>query len=289
MASACATGTGLYDDLRAIGAFCRERELWFHVDGAHGASALLSDRHRGLLDGIDQADSMVWDAHKMLRTSSLCAAVLVRRARDLPGAFRQDASYLFYEDSGELDIIDRAVECTKAPLGVKLFLNLAWRGERGLGDYVADQYDKALRFWELIGERPGFECPYRPESNILCFRFGRDSDLQVAIRERLIASGEFHLSSVELGGERYLRIVVMNPATDEAHDRAAARGDRARGLVAQLGTPAHHLLLELRGHRRVHRRLLVLLERLAPDLAARADSVATSNSDTVMYRYEYVL
>jgi L-2,4-diaminobutyrate decarboxylase len=215
VASACATGTGLYDDLRAIGAFCLERELWFHVDGAHGASALLSDRHRGLLDGVELADSMVWDAHKMLRTSSLCAAVLVRQARDLPGAFRQEASYLFYEDAGEIDIIDRAVECTKAPLGVKLFLNLAWRGERGLGDYVADQYDKALRFWELIGERPGFECPYRPESNILCFRFGTDSDLQVAIRERLIASGEFHLSSVELGGERYLRIVVMNPATDE--------------------------------------------------------------------------
>ncbi len=81
---------------------------------------------------------------------------------------------------------------------------------------MADQYDKALRFWELIGARPGFECPYRPESNILCFRYGRDSQLQVAIRERLIASGEFHLSSVELGGERYLRIVVMNPATDEA-------------------------------------------------------------------------
>jgi L-2,4-diaminobutyrate decarboxylase len=81
---------------------------------------------------------------------------------------------------------------------------------------VAGQCDKALHFWELIGERPGFECPYRPESNILCFRFGRDSDLQVAIRDRLIASGEFHLSSVELDGERYLRMVVMNPATDEA-------------------------------------------------------------------------
>jgi L-2,4-diaminobutyrate decarboxylase len=216
VADACATGTGLYDDLRAIGAFCREHDLWFHVDGAHGASALLSDRHRGLLDGIELADSIVWDAHKMLRTSSLCAAVLVRRARDLPGAFRQEASYLFYEHSGEIDIIDRAVECTKAPLGVKLFFNLAWRGERGLGEYVADQYDKALRFWELIGERPGFECPYRPETNILCFRFGRDSGLQVAVRDRLISGGEFHLSSVELGGERYLRMVVMNPATDEA-------------------------------------------------------------------------
>ena len=216
VASACATGTGLHDDLEAIGAFCREHGLWFHVDGAHGASALLSPRYRSLLDGIEQADSVIWDAHKMLRTSSLCAAVLVREDRDLPAAFQQKASYLFYEETDDPDILDRAIECTKAPLGVKLFMNLAWRGEAGLGDYVAERYDKARRFHDLIAARPGFECPYVPESNILCFRYGSDSDLQLAIRERLIESGEFHLSSVELGGERHLRIVVMNPATDEA-------------------------------------------------------------------------
>jgi L-2,4-diaminobutyrate decarboxylase len=217
VASACATGTGLYDDLRPIGAFCRERELWFHVDGAHGASALLSDRHRGLLDGIDQADSMVWDAHKMLRTSSLCAAVLLRRGGDLMDAFHQEASYLFYDEQTDagVDLIPRAVECTKAELGLKLFLNLAWRGERGLGEYVAERYDRTLRFYDLIRSRPGFECPYRPESNILCFRHGRDSGRQVAIRERLLAGGDFHLSSTEIGGERYLRITVMAPATDD--------------------------------------------------------------------------
>jgi L-2,4-diaminobutyrate decarboxylase len=216
VADACATGTGLYDDLQAIAAFCREHDLWLHVDGAHGASALLSPRHRHLLDGIEQADSVVWDAHKMLRTSALCASVLVRRARDLPGAFQQEASYLFYEVDASPDIIDRAIECTKAPLGVKLFLNLAWRGEAGLGDYVADTYDRAQRFHDIIAARPGFECPYRPESNILCFRHGADSRLQLEIRERLIDSGEFHLSSVELGGHRYLRIVVMSPSTDDA-------------------------------------------------------------------------
>jgi L-2,4-diaminobutyrate decarboxylase len=216
VADACATGTGLYDDLESIGAFAREHDLWLHVDGAHGASALLSPRHRHLLAGIEQADSVVWDAHKMLRTSALCASVLVRRARDLPGAFQQEASYLFYEVDASPDIIDRAIECTKAPLGVKLFLNLAWRGETGLGDYVADTYDRAARFHDIIAARPGFEVPYRPESNILCFRYGSDSQAQLEIRERLIESGEFHLSSVELGGRRHLRIVVMSPSTDDA-------------------------------------------------------------------------
>ncbi|GGO74403.1 pyridoxal phosphate-dependent decarboxylase family protein [Nonomuraea cavernae] len=212
VASACATGTGLHDDLRTLGAWCRERGVWFHVDGAHGASALLSDRHRHLLDGIDQADSVIWDAHKMLRTSSLAAAVLVREEGDLDAAFRQQASYLFYGDQG-FDLIGRTVECTKAELGLKIFLNLAWRGERGLGDYVARQYATAHRFWELAARRPAFDLPYEPESNIVCFRYG-DAD-QAAIRERLLLDGSFHLTSTELGGARHLRVTVMAPATDD--------------------------------------------------------------------------
>jgi L-2,4-diaminobutyrate decarboxylase len=218
VAAACATSTGLHDDLAAIGRFCRERGIWFHVDAAHGASALLSPDHRHLLRGIDQADSVVWDAHKMLRTSSVCAAVLVRESPRLDAAFQQRAAYLIYEDAEAAgpDLLGRQVECTKAPLGFKVFLNLAFRGERGLGEYVARQYDKTLRFWKLISAREGFKCLCRPESNILCFRYGDDAALQVELRERLLAEGRFHLSSTEVGGERWLRISVMAPATSEA-------------------------------------------------------------------------
>jgi L-2,4-diaminobutyrate decarboxylase len=218
VAASCATSTGLHDDLEAVGQFCERHGIWFHVDGAHGASALLSSRHRDLIRGIERADSVVWDAHKMLRTSSVCAAVLVRDVALLDAAFQQRASYLIYEDAADSgpDLVGRQVECTKSPLGLKVFLNLAWRGERSLGDYVAGQYDKTLRFWELIEARRGFECLSRPESNILCFRYGRDPALQVALRERLLAEGRFHLSSTEVDGERWLRMAVMAPATDEA-------------------------------------------------------------------------
>jgi L-2,4-diaminobutyrate decarboxylase len=217
VAAACATSTGLHDDLEAVGRFCRARGIWFHVDAAHGASALLSPAHRGLLRGIEQSDSVVWDAHKMLRTSSLCAAILVRDLRRLDAAFQQSASYLIYGE-GEAagpDLLGRQVECTKAPLGLKVFMNLAWRGERGLGEYVAAQYDRTLRFWELISAREGFECLCRPESNILCFRYGGDDALQVDLRERLLAEGRFHLSSTEVSGVRWLRMSVMAPASSE--------------------------------------------------------------------------
>jgi L-2,4-diaminobutyrate decarboxylase len=245
VAAACATSTGLHDDLEAIGRFCREHGIWFHVDAAHGASALLSPDYRNLLRGIEGADSVIWDAHKMLRTASLCAAVLVREAPRLDAAFHQQASYLFYEDSQVAgpDLLGRQVECTKAPLGLKVFLNLAFRGEAGIGRYVAGQYDKTRRFFDLISARPGFECLCPPESNILCFRYGRDAGHQVALREALLAEGRFHLSSTEVAGERWLRMTVMAPSTGEetierlldAIERLAPRLER--GLHHPAGQP----------------------------------------------------
>jgi L-2,4-diaminobutyrate decarboxylase len=217
VAAACATSTGLHDDLEAVGSFCREHGIWFHVDAAHGAPALLSPSHKHLLRGIEHADSVIWDAHKMMRTSSIAAAVLVREARRLEAAFRQKAAYLIYEDSGEAgpSLLERQVECTKAPLGMRIFMNLAFRGQEGIGRYVGEQYDKTLRFWEQVSARQGFECLSRPESNILCFRYGRDSQLQVQLRERLLRERRFHLSSTVVHGERWLRMSVMAPATSE--------------------------------------------------------------------------
>lgn len=217
VAASCATSTGLHDDLDAIGAFCREHGIWFHVDAAHGAPALLSPAHRDLLRGIEHADSAIWDAHKMMRTPALAAAVLLREGWRLEAAFRQKAAYLIYEDSEEAgpSLLERQVECTKAPMGMRIFMNLAFRGEDGIGRYVADRYDRTLRFWELIEARRGFECLSRPESNILCFRYGRDPGLQVRLREQLLAEKRFHLSSTVVNGERWLRMTVTAPATSE--------------------------------------------------------------------------
>jgi len=215
VAVAPATSTGLHDDLNAIGLFCTEHGIWLHVDAAHGGSALLSEQYRHLLAGIELADSVVWDAHKMLRTSGLCAAVLVRRGPDLPAAFQQRGDYVFDDrDPVGFDLLDRALETTKTTLGLKLFLSLAWAGERGLGDYVGSRYDLALRFHEVLSSEPGVSCPYVPESNIVCFRVGNGD--QLALLDRLTADGRLHFGSTTIDGDRYLRLVVTAPDTDEA-------------------------------------------------------------------------
>ena len=214
VANACSTALGLYDRLREIGAVCREEGVWLHVDGAHGGSALLSARTRGLLDGVELADSMVWDAHKLMRTPTLCAAVLLRDGRDLDAAFRQEASYLFHDKAQPgVDFIHRTVECTKAGLGLRFFAVLAALGEEGLAKYVERQTDLAREAHAWISGLPGFECAAAPESNILCFRAAAPDAVQIAARDALIAEGSFHLSTAEVHGRRWLRAAFMNPHT----------------------------------------------------------------------------
>lgn len=225
VANACCTATGTYEPLREIAGVCRERGLWLHVDGAHGASALLSEKHRRRLDGIELADSVTWDAHKLLRVPGLCTAVLARDAHTLDTAFQQDASYLFHDkEQPGFDAIHRTVECTKASLGLRMFTVLAAMGEKGLAAYVDALFEVTLEAYRLFSSLPGVVCPVEPQSNILCFRVPGDDVTQLRVRDRLLADGDFHISTAIVGGLRHLRIVVTSPATTLADlERLASR------------------------------------------------------------------
>ncbi|HEX3080704.1 MAG TPA: pyridoxal-dependent decarboxylase [Puia sp.] len=216
VASACATSTGLYDPIDVIADFCLENKLWLHIDGPHGMAAILSKNEKKLLKGIEKADSVIWDAHKMLCTSTLCTAVLFKDKRDFNSMFQQEGSYLFHEKENHgYDFIEHTIECTKAGLGLKLFFVLAFLGEKGISEFVENQYDKTKEFHKIISERKNFQCPYVPQSNILCFRYGNDNNLQLVIREELLRKGDYYITLTEIRGLRYLRIVIMNPATDK--------------------------------------------------------------------------
>ena len=242
VANACSTALGLYDRLGPIGAVCRDEQVWLHVDGAHGASALISPELRPLLDGVQLADSLSWDAHKLMRTPTLCAAVLLRDARHLDGAFRQEASYLFHDKAQPgVDFIHRTVECTKAALGLRFFAVLAALGEQGLARYVERQFALAREAHRWISGLDDFECATAPESNILCFRFRADDAAQFAARDALIAEGSFHLSTAEVHGRRFLRAAFMNPDTSMEDVRnmiGRVRETKPAGDKTLTGSPA---------------------------------------------------
>ena len=239
IANACATATGLHDPLRAMGEVCRRRNVFFHVDACHGASALLHADTKHYLDGIELADVVIWDAHKMLQVSALCAAVLFRDHRSFDVAFSQKASYLAYgRDAESYDSLPRAVECTKSAMGVKVYFNLLLRGENALGQFVADRYSMGKVAYDRIVARERFSCPYVPETNIICFRIDGDDALQQSIRDQLVAERLAHLTTAEVDGMTYLRMTLMNPLTD-AHaidailDLIEQKADSLRDAVAE--------------------------------------------------------
>jgi L-2,4-diaminobutyrate decarboxylase len=223
-ANACSTATGTYDNLEEIGSFCRENNLWFHVDGAHGLGVLFSKRYRHLVSGLQHADSIVIDFHKMLLTPGLNTMVLFRDGRRSYETFAQKAGYLF-EKSSENEWYNgakRTLECTKSGLGIVAWAVIKYYGDRILGDYVESRYDLARRFAEKIKARNQMELAVMPESNIVCFRYrpeetDRDSlnRLNSLIRKKIVRSGKFYIVQAELEGNIYLRTSLMNAMTDD--------------------------------------------------------------------------
>ena len=214
IANAGTTAVGLYDPLQEIGAFCREHDLWFHVDGAHGGPALLTHKYRQLMRGVEMADSLTMNMHKLMRVPSLCTALLVRDAGTLDKAFTQEASYLFHaKEQPGYDFHHRTVECTKPVLGLKFFMVLAAMGEAGMAQYIEGLFDLTGEVYAYFQSLPDFECPVEPQSNILCFGLKGFGDRHLVLRDTLLARGNYFVSSASLDGERYLRMTLTNPAT----------------------------------------------------------------------------
>ncbi len=227
VATAGSTPTGSFDDLEAVADICDALGLWMHVDGAHGASALLSPAHRGRLRGIERARSIAWDPHKMMLMPLSAGMLLVRDAADLDAAFAQRAPYLFGDgaDQRVRDHGRRSFMCSRRADVLKVWIALQRHGRAGLAAIHDDLCATAHALWSAIRERSDFEALHEPESNILCFRYigsgGADEAaldaLNAELRERYNRSGYGWITTTVLDGRRVLRVTIMNPRTNGAH------------------------------------------------------------------------
>ncbi|MCY7360255.1 MAG: aminotransferase class I/II-fold pyridoxal phosphate-dependent enzyme [Rudanella sp.] len=224
--SACSTSTGSYDDLTAIADFCQTHNLWFHADGAHGGVAALSETYRPLVQGIERADSVVVDFHKMMMIPALVTAVIYQRDGDAFRTFQQKAQYL-WADASTKDWFNsgkRAFECTKLMMSAKVYTVMRTYGEEIFTQHVDLLYGLAREFATHILQQPDFELAVMPESNIVCFRYaGSETNrdqinmLNSAIRQQLLTDGEFYIVQTILRGHVWLRVSIMNSLTTMAH------------------------------------------------------------------------
>jgi L-2,4-diaminobutyrate decarboxylase len=243
VATAGTTPIGAFDPLVVIAAICREFGVWLHVDAAHGGAACLSPRLRPLLAGAEQADSLVWDAHKLLFVPALCTFLFYRDRDRRFDAFQQNAPYLFDPAApgrAEFDVGLQTVECTKRSAGYGLWAVWCLFGPELLATLVDSACERATRFVERIRSTDDFVALHEPQSNIVVFRYlpatwkelpaselGRR---QMQLRRNLIESGNFYITSTMLDGVGALRITIMNPLTTERdlEDLLDALRDRAQ-------------------------------------------------------------
>lgn len=215
IATAGSTATGAFDRLDEI-ALLRDRyRTWLHVDAAHGASVLLSERYARLVQGLERADSFSWDPHKMMFMPLSLGTVLVRDGQWLRRAFEADAPYLFH--AGSENIGEMTIQCSKRADAIKLWLVLRAHGTAPIVERIERVAELTRYLYERVRDSGDFEPVHEPELNIFCFRRRGLSDEQTAeLRERLIRSGRAWITTTVLRGRRVLRVTMMNPRTTEA-------------------------------------------------------------------------
>jgi L-2,4-diaminobutyrate decarboxylase len=224
VATSGSTATGAFDDLRAIAALRDEHDTWLHVDAAHGASVVLSDHLRPLVDGLGLADSLAWDPHKMLWMSLSFGVVLVRDGNWLRRAFEADAPYLFNAERAGDNIGELTIQCSKRADAIKLWLTLQMFGTRPFVEAMEQVTDITRYLYQRVMASDDFEAMHVPQFNIFCFRHRSDDATNAALREKLIRSGQAWITSTLLKGRRVLRVTMINPRTE--------RGDVDRMLDA---------------------------------------------------------
>jgi L-2,4-diaminobutyrate decarboxylase len=224
VASSCSTATGTYDNLNTVADFAEKHDLWMHVDGAHGMGVLFSDKYRNLADGIQRADSVVIDFHKMLLVPALNTLVMFKSGDSSYETFAQKASYLFHKAQKNLwyNSATRTIECTKSALGIIAYTALKYYGKDYYRSYIDSRYDLAEDFAEMVKSAPLMELATQPQSNIVCFRYLPSdcseitvNQINAAIRDRIVKEGSFYIVQAELNGKIWLRVTIINPVTSE--------------------------------------------------------------------------
>ncbi|XP_021499177.1 cysteine sulfinic acid decarboxylase isoform X2 [Meriones unguiculatus] len=230
------TVLGAFDPLDAIADVCQRHGLWLHVDAAWGGSVLLSRTHRHLLDGIQRADSVAWNPHKLLAAGLQCSALLLRDTSNLlKRCHGSQASYLFQQDKFydvALDTGDKVVQCGRRVDCLKLWLMWKAQGGRGLERRIDQAFALTRYLVEEIKKREGFELVMEPEFVNVCFWFvppslrgkkgspdysQRLSQVAPVLKERMVKKGSMMIGYQPHGARaNFFRMVVANPSLSQA-------------------------------------------------------------------------
>ena len=235
------TSSGAVDPLRGIGALCRREAIWLHVDAAHAGSATICPEHRGLIDGLEHADSYTFNPHKWLLTNFDCScfwvadrAALIEALSVLPEYLRNRAT----ESGAVIDYRDWHIPLGRRFRALKLWFVIRHYGAEGLRAHVRHCVALTDRFAALVEESEEFELAAPVSVGLVCFRHPAGDAFNEALMNRLNESGALYLTHTRLNGRLVLRLAVGSPATRQEHiERAWARIVETAGALSAERVP----------------------------------------------------
>ena len=222
IATSGTTVRGAFDPLKEIANIAHDNNIWLHVDAAWGGSSLFSKRFRKLMDGVELADSVCWDAHKMMGMPLICSVFLTKSKDTLRAvcAHGDAAHYLFHEDTKDIDLGRYSLQCGRRNDSLKLWI--AWReiGDAGWAKMVERYCDLSDYLEALVAESEHLTMMSERRWTNVCFRFESENldlnELNTEIRNRLMREGVHLVSRSNIGEDVVIRAVVANPLIDES-------------------------------------------------------------------------
>lgn len=226
-ATAGTTVAGAFDPLSEIGDIAIRHNIWFHVDGAWGGSVLLSRKHRHLMDGIEKADSMVWDAHKMMGVPFYATMLLCKHKGvlfDTNSGGGQE--YIFHNtDNMSYDFGPFSLQCGRRTDCLKVWFAWKFLGDDGYEKLIDSHFERAQFVVNYIKNNPRLELISPPQSLNVLFRVipssGIDEDINdfnARLRTKMAKEGKFLVNYAERdNGELFFRYIASNPSTTDQH------------------------------------------------------------------------
>ncbi|MGH7458758.1 MAG: pyridoxal phosphate-dependent decarboxylase family protein [Longimicrobiaceae bacterium] len=223
VATAGTTNAGAVDRISEIAEIAERHKLWLHVDAAWGGAAALVPELRGVLAGIDRADSITFDAHKWLSVPMGAGVYLTRHREILRRTFATDNFYMPREASHlpVEDPFNHSLQWSRRFTGLKLFLSLAVAGWDGYARVIRHQVQMGDLLREELKKR-GWKLRNQTPLPVVCFTppgAASPEELE-ALAGRVLGSGRAWISTTRLGdGETVLRACVTNYRTGPDHVR----------------------------------------------------------------------
>lgn len=222
VANAGTTNAGAIDPLEKIADFCAAEGLWMHVDGAYGGSAAISKTGRGVMAGMNRADSLSIDPHKWMFQPYEIGCALIRNQEHLKDTFKVSAEYLkIIEQSAEQpNFSDYGVQLTRGFRALKLWMSLKAFGVEAFREAIEIGIENALYTEGLLRQSPDWEIITPASLGILTFRFvaknlseDQLSQLNSDMASEMITSGYAMLSPTVMRGKTVQRMCTINPRT----------------------------------------------------------------------------